>query len=255
MDLLLTKALPLAVYPLGLALILGFLAVLVSFRWRRTGRVLFLVPLVLLWVASMPTTANWLIGDLEQRYPPVSVVSLPSADAIVLLGGLASARPSDADIDFSDAVDRALLAAELHRAGLAPTILVSGGNLPWSDALRPEAELIADLLVELGVPRDMLVLEGESRNTRENAINSRDAIETAGLNRVLLVTSAWHMPRAVDAFTAVGVDVVPAPADARVRARYGNVLDWLPDAEALATTTIAVKEWVGTLVYRIRGWI
>lgn len=256
MDLILTKALPLAVYPVGLTILLTLLGVLVGLRWRWSGRVIVVAAMLWLWVAAMPATSNWLIGTLEERYPTAPADTYQEADVVVLLGGLAWTAPAPGNpIDFTDAVDRALFAADIYQAGVAPVILISGGNLPWADAALSEAELIADLLIDLGVPEEGIVLESESLNTRENAVNSAAILKARGWETALLVTSAWHMPRAVDAFAVVGVEVVPAPADARRRPLLGNVLDWLPDSLALATTTIAIKEWVGRIVYALRGWI
>lgn len=257
MDFLLTKLLPVAVYPLGLALLLLVLALLASLTRRKRGaRILIVLPFALLWSASTPVVANWLIGTLEGRQPALAPAEAPESDVIVLLGGLAWSAPAAGNpVDFTDAVDRAIVAARLHRDGKAPTILVSGGNLPWADAGRAEAALIADLLVELGVPRDALVLETGSRNTHENAVNSAPLFAANGWEEGLLVTSAWHMPRAQAVFEAAGLDLTPVAADARQRAPLGNALDYLPQAEALATTTVAVKEWLGMAVYRLRGWL
>jgi uncharacterized SAM-binding protein YcdF (DUF218 family) len=119
----------------------------------------------------------------------------------------------------------------------------------------PEAALVAEVLEELGVPWDAILVEGQSRNTRENALNTAAIWREKGFRRGLLVTSAYHMSRALATFRAAGVNVSPWPVDFRVHPPLVNsVFDVLPDATALELTTISVKEWLGLLVYRWRGW-
>jgi uncharacterized SAM-binding protein YcdF (DUF218 family) len=115
--------------------------------------------------------------------------------------------------------------------------------------------LIGELLVEWGVPADAIQLEGRSRNTRENALNIKPLLEAAGCDRSLLVTSAAHMQRALASFKAVDLYVYPVSTDVHVLADNGySVMDFLPDAHALATTTDAMREWIGQKVYTFKGW-
>ncbi|MCW5718343.1 MAG: YdcF family protein [Bauldia sp.] len=257
MDLFLSKLLPIAVYPLGLALLVGLLAWLLGFtRLRRTARTLALLALLGLYVASTPAFANWFGARLEYRVAPVAIEAAPEAEVAVLLGGvLGQPLPPRTEPDLSGAVDRVVTAARLYRAGKVSAILVTAGNIPWLQAVAPEAELIADLLVELGVPREAIILETASRNTYENAVNSAAVMAERGWTTGLLVTSALHMPRSMETFAAADLDLVPFPTDFRTRTNVVHgALDFLPDAGALALTTDAVKEFVGRLVYRIRGW-
>ncbi len=257
MSLLLTKLLPLFVYPLGAAILAGIVALtLMRTRFRRLAAALLAVTLAGLWIAATPLLADWLTVRLEAEHPPVPVAEAPDADAIILLGGIvAQPLPPRVTPDLGDAADRLLQAMRLHRAGKAPVIVVAGGNLPWERGVAPEAELIAGLLIELGVPRDALVLETASRNTRENAINTAEIFRAEGWRTGLLVTSAAHMPRALAAFRAAGLDATPVPADIRAAyPLYETVLDLLPDAAALARTTATLKELLGLLIYRWRGW-
>lgn len=257
MELFLSKLLPVAVYPLGLALLVGVFAWLLGFtRLRRTARTLALLALVGLYVASTPAFANWLASRLEWAVPSTAVADAPPADVAVLLGGvLGQPLPPRSEPDLSDAADRIVTAARLYRAGKVRAVLVAAGNIPWLEAVAPEAELIADFLVELGVPRDAIFLDGGSRNTRENAINSATMMATQGWSSGLLVTSAMHMTRAADTFAAAGLTLTPFPTDFRTRRPLiDSALDFLPDASALSLTTDAVKELIGLLVYRLRGW-
>lgn len=172
-----------------------------------------------------PAFSDWVRATLEQRHPPLPVEALPGADAIVVLGGgMEAARPPERLYpDLNAAADRVWHAARLFRAGKAPLILASGGNLPWSGAERAEAEVMAELLQELGVPKAAIVLEARSRTTQENRDNSLPVLHQLGAHRILLVTSALHMPRALALFAATDLAVVPAPTDFEVRQRAWNL--------------------------------
>jgi len=254
---LLDKLIPLAVYPVGLTILAGIAALVLSLAgFVRMSRGVLAAGIAVLWIASTPLFANWLYSELESAYPPVAIELLPPADVAIVLGGaVGRSLPPRLAPDASEAVDRVLHGARLFRAGKVEAILVSGGNLPWLTASEPEAEMIADLLVELGVPPSAIVVETESRNTRENAVNSAAIVAAENWRSALLVTSAAHMPRALAAFQKAGVAVTPASTDVRVTfPLYESVLDLLPSAGALAGTSDAIKELLGMLVYRMRGW-
>ncbi|GAF97885.1 unnamed protein product, partial [marine sediment metagenome] len=139
MTLFLSKLLPIFVYPLGLAILLGLIAV-VLIRFRRLARVALASSLVLLWVTSMPVFANWIANFWEAPYLAVAGADLPQTDAIVLLGGfVGQSPPPRIEPDLGEAIDRLFRAARLFHAGKAPRIVVSGGNLPWRTASDPEA--------------------------------------------------------------------------------------------------------------------
>jgi len=147
-----------------------------------------------------------------------------------------------------------LYAARLYRAGKAPLILASGGKLPWLQG-GGEAIIIKDLLVEWGVPTKAVLTETSSRTTRENALYIRELLERHGFQRILLVTSAMHMPRAMATFSNLDIAVIPATTDITVVDKLnGNILDWLPTAGALQLSSMAIKEYLGIWVYRLRGW-
>jgi uncharacterized SAM-binding protein YcdF (DUF218 family) len=255
--LFLTKLLPIFVYPLGAAILVGAFALALSFTgWRRMGQALLGIALVALWIAATPVFANWLNWRLESQFPPISVEMLPQSDVVIVLGGvLGQPLPPRIAADLGDPADRILHALRIFRAGKAPLIVISAGNLPWQPAVVPEAQLIADLLVELGTPRAALILETKSRNTRENAVNTAAIFKEHGWRNGLLVTSGAHMPRALAAFQKVGLSVTPAATDIHAGPfLFPGFLDLLPDVKALAGTTSAIKEMIGLWVYRLRGW-
>lgn len=254
--LLIIKILTQFAYPLLTALLLGVIAGILVWRGRRRGGGLLLaVALGWLWLWSTPVFSDWLRATLEQRNSPIPVEQTPSADAIVVLGGAVTAAvsPERPYPNLEAAADRIWHAAHLYRAGKAPLVLASGGNLDWSGIDRPEADVMAELLQQLGVPAAAIQQEPRSRTTRENRDNSLPLLRTRGVRSILLVTSALHMPRALALFQATDLQVIPAPADVEVIHRdNAHPLRWLPDAQALADSTRAFKEYLGLWVDRRR---
>lgn len=254
---MLDKILPLAVYPVGLTILGSIAALALSLTGLvRTSRLVLAAAITVLWISSTPLFAKWLYGLLEAEYPPAAIEDLPRSDVAIVLGGsIGRPLPPRGAPDAGEAFDRVLHTARLFRAGRVDAVLASGGNLPWLVTSTSEAELIADLLVELGVRPSAIALEPDSRNTHENAVNTAAVMLSREWNSALLVTSAAHMPRALATFEKAGITAVPAPTDFRVTyPLYESVLDLLPSAEAVERSTDALKELLGLLVYRLRGW-
>jgi len=192
---------------------------------------------------------------------------IPSAEVIVVLGGgtepAAKPRPS---VEVNGAGDRVLYAASLYRQGKAEHILLSGGDISWlNEGSTTPAEDMAVLLTSIGIPEEALWLEKASKNTYENAIYCKEILEEAEIDRILLVTSAMHMPRAVALFEKQGLEVIPIPVDFSMTAdesptdRNGSFLvktiKIIPQASNLSLTTNALKEYFGFLVYKLQGWL
>ncbi|MDP2829720.1 MAG: YdcF family protein [Sulfuricellaceae bacterium] len=247
--------------PLVLALLLLGVALLLIWRGhRRCGLGAGLMAVLGLWTVAMPLVATALAYPLERRFPAVLADQAPQADVIVLLGGaLGGARPPERpSFDLGGGADRVWHAAALFHAGRASSVLVSGGNQPGADGVQVEAEAMRSMLLTLGVPASAIRTEGLSRNTAENARQSLGLIQVVGAKRVLLVTSALHMPRALRTFQAAlsgsGVTVLPASTDVEALPDSLHPLGrWLPDAESLALSTRALKEYLGLAALAMRG--
>lgn len=255
--LFLSKIAPLAVLPEGLltcALVGSVISALLGAY--RLAKVLAVVALGIFWTSATPTVAHWLTRSLEQQYPS-NPATLPSAEVAIVLGGAVSAPipPREAP-ELGAAADRVWQAAQLYRSGRVQRIIAVGGSVPWGPQRTREAEVIRQLLVELGVPGSAIQIGITSRNTYENAVETKALAQEQPFATALLVTSAWHMPRALAVFTKAGIPVAPAPCDFRADdALTGTILDWLPHAEAFAMTSGALREWLGYYVYRWRGWL
>ena len=254
---LVDKILTVLVLPLGVAVGTGLLALLAfAFGWRRAAAVLAVFSVVWLWGWSTPFPTRVLIGPLADPYPIQPVEMAPAADAIVLLGG--GIKPVRRDMiypDLTDSADRIWHAARLYHAGKAPLIIVSSGNV--SGNLKPStAGAMRTLLDALGVPDDAIVIEERSRNTRQNAVFTERITADRGIRRVLLVTTYWHLRRAEAVFRRVGLEVIPVATD--YKGKQGSrffVWDLLPHISRLSFNSILVKEHLGYLVYRLRGWV
>lgn len=253
----LSKILPIFIMPLSVVSLLLLLALIFLRRdMRRTASGFLVVGLLVLWTASTPFVAGQLYRHIESRYPPVAMEDIPVRGCMIVLGGaLGAALPPRVDVEMSEAIDRIYKTAALYRAGKAPMVIVTGGNQPWSESRVAEADLIRDLLVEWGVPKEAIFLEGSSRNTRENALYSKNILDSLTCTNALLITSAAHMPRAVSAFHSVGVQVTPVSTDVRaVKDGLPALAEFIPNAGALAMTSDAIREWLGQKVYAWQGW-
>jgi len=257
MDIFLSKLLPIFIYPLGLACVL-IIAALLLMRRRRLQRVALILALLILWLFSNRWIALGLARSLERSYLPPA--EIPQMEVAVLLGGgTLPSEPPRQMVEVNGSGDRVLYAAWLYQQGKVEHILLSGGLLDWETGKSTPAQDMAALLEMMGVPSDALWLQTESRNTYEDAVYSARLLKSKGVQRVLLVTSAWHMPRAVDFFQSQGMEVVPLPVDFSVtedgwrQLMQGDlrtqVLASMPSAENLALTSRMLKEYIGMLVY------
>ncbi len=265
MGIILSKFVPVFLFPLGLSIVLLVICLFglwgLNYRQRKK-KVAFLlvVCLVILWTAGCPLVADRLMASLEGRYVSKAVSAYPGAGTIVVLsGGVAGQQTGRRAVIPGRAFDRLYLGYQLYQAQKAPQVILSGGGVLWkrkSGALS-ESERMFALARQLGVPQKHLVIESHSRNTRENAWFSKEILRDRGWdNNVLLVTSAFHMPRARACFEKLGMTVIPCPADFKGDPFHlPTGLDYLPDAAALEKTTIVLKEYIGWVYYRLRGWL
>lgn len=227
------------------------LALRLAGRRRLGGVALAGAGALLLALAVLPM-GRLLLAPLEDRFPAPGGLASP-VDAIVVLGGAfdpAVIRARGA-LGLNDAGERVLALAQLARRHPEARLVFAGGAGSLGDealAALPAREF----LDALGVDPDRVLLETRARNTRENALRTRELLGDVE-GPVLLVTSAWHMPRAVGAFRAAGWSVVPHPVDYRTDGARGLVLGF-DLRRGLDFAELAVREWLALAVYRVRGW-
>lgn len=263
MFLFLSKLLPLFFYPLAVVCLLLVVALILWWRRSRFVPIPIVTALMLLLLSSNSWVANSLVQSLEWQHIPKG--ALPTADAIVVLGGATKSKfPPRPSVDLSEAGDRVLYGAQLYREGKAPFVIASGGRIDWRGGGPAESADMAEILKTLGVPDSAILQDPTSLNTYQNAVNVKKIITKRGIRRVLLVTSAMHMPRSLRIFQRLEIDTIPAPTDFLVTQQelaelnsstQAILLNILPDADRLGMTTRAIKEYIGTIIYRLRGWL
>jgi uncharacterized SAM-binding protein YcdF (DUF218 family) len=262
---ILSKLLPLGLYPLGLGLLLQLAALLG--RRRRWSPWVAAAGIALLWIPSTPLVSRQLVWGLEERSAALTPRLIPNADAIVVLGGgLRPALPPRRGVEVNEGGDRLLTGLALQRQGKAPLLVFTGGKvrLTAADQAASEARSAATLASQLGLPAPRMLLLEQPRNTAEEARALGELAADRRWRSVLLVTSATHMPRALASFRRLAgpLEVVPVACDYQLpdRASQGAITpaslleDLLPDAGDLQLATVALKEHLGLLVYRLRGW-
>jgi len=264
MFVFLSKFLPNFFYPLGLVFLLVLLALMLSHRPRLQNAALLLTLAIML-VGGNRWVAYSLARSLEWRYLPLDPV--PTADIIVVLGGGTESgefpRPA---VEVNSAGDRVLYAARLYKEGKAPRLLLSGGNITWLNGrTMTPAEEMAGILELTGISRDAILLQPRSQNTYEDALYSSEILKGMNINRVLLVTSAQHMPRSVALFEHQGIEVIPAPTDYTVtQSNWDNLFSFdlqttlvnmVPNVSSMSLISSVLKEYIGMWVYQMRGWL
>lgn len=219
-------------------------------RWRRLGTLLVAVGLLTLWALSTPFVAGHLLRSLQTSPPLPPDGPLPAAGAIVILSAEADRQAPE----YGDAVigpmtlQRVRYGAFLHRRTGLP-ILCSGGKP--AAAAPALGELMRRALVnEFGI-REVRWSEDRSADTFENAQFSVELLQAAGIRSILLVTSAWHLPRAARCFERLGMTVIPAGTGYRAEP-YENWLSLVPQWPALRDSCLALHEIYGAAWYRLR---
>ena len=239
----------------GNLLLLGLLAgVFMLLRGRRRGELLVVVSAIVLLLLAVAPIGAAMTLVLEQRFPRPS--TLPErVDGILVLGGAVDPRVSLAygETVFNSSVSRVLGGVALARHHPEAKLVLVGGEGEFFPVGFAEARATKNFALEEGIAPTRLIIEERSRSTHENAVLAKEMIRPETGQNWVLVTSAFHMPRAVAAFRAVDWPVIPYPVDFKVDPRTGlranfNLLD------GLGATTLAGKEWAGLVGYRLLGW-
>lgn len=251
----LSKTLGVALLPINFIVELGILSlVLMATRYAALGRKLAGTALILLALAAFSPLGNLLLYPLESRFPPWDP-SRGAPDGIIVLGGSVDPDLSavhDAPI-VRHAADRMLALAELARRYPKARIVFTGGNSDLISGDAKEADWSGIILENIGIPKERLIMERNSRNTYENALFTKELVAPKPGERWLLVTSAFHMPRSIGLFRAAGFDVEAYPVDWRMGGREDLFTFTNSSSDGLTRTDVAVREWIGLVAYRLVG--
>ena len=239
------KILPIIVSPLGLIIILLFFGV---FRKRMLPS---MIALILLIILSLPIVSRQLIKFLEQGYTLISPNNVDTADTVIVLSGMIRTIKQNNEIyyEFSDAVDRVFAGIELLKLNKAQKIILTRGKLPWRLGM-PEGEFLAQFVKSQGINKNQVILTEVVQNTNDEAIAVSKILPKN--SKIILVTSAFHMPRAKTVFENQNLKVIPYAVDFRSVEKKIDVLDFLPQANAFKDSSFYFREIIGRTYYSLR---
>ncbi len=249
-----SKILTVLFFPLPLTIIIAFIISFFIKNFRK--KILLLLPILWLWFFSSFPVSQFLMGSLENKYPPVPYENVPTSDVIVVLGGMINPLSNHPEKpELLSSADRLTDSVILWRQKKADRILFTGGSGILFQQDVQEAEHAKKILSLLGVSESQIVLESESRNTYENALYTSKILQENGWDKVILVTSAFHMERSKGVFEKQGIKVFAFPTDYRT---IKNEINWdsvVPSSGSLENSTTALKEWIGLLAYKMKGYL
>ena len=248
------KLLPIFLLPTGITLILLLAGLWFKRRW------LIGCAIILLSLSSMPIVSHYAMRAAENYAQRLSANSVPQAGAIVVLSGGRVIAPGAAQISEWGDANRFFGGVELFKAGKSPWLIFTGGWSPGNATARLEGDVLSEYAQAFGVPAAQILTTKKVVNTEEEAqavaalFHTQKNLTISNRKpRILLITSAFHMPRAKFLFEQVGLEVVSFPVDFKVSEGSDlSVLDFLPSAAALAQTETAWRELYGRLFYLIK---
>lgn len=252
MFVFLSKFLPLLVLPLGMTLLM------LAYGLIRRQRGWIIGAAVLLWLFSIPAVGNTLARRMESGTVRIPATQAPAADAIVVLSGGRVLAPGPAMVSEWSDPDRFFGGIELYQAGKAPLIIFTGGWFPYAPSAPLEGDVSAGFARALGVPAEHILTTGRVVNTLEESLAVKEIVKdrTPGVSKILLVTSAFHMPRASKLFESAGFEVVPFYVDFSISAANTlSLLDFVPTGNALLRTQVAMRETYGRMVVWLLDWL
>ena len=240
------KILPLIFSPLFFILCIIIFGIIIGSKKTSFAGVAILV------ICSMPIVSGKMIAYLESDYELNRPSEIDTANAIVVLSGMVKTIKTKDSLDYewSEAVDRFFAGIDLFRLNKAPTLIFTRGKVPWSIGL-PEGEFLREEAIKLGIPKKDILLTENVENTDQEAkaIKKLFSIDNP---KIILVTSAFHMPRAQLVFEAAGINVIPFPVDFKTGAEKLTFMSFIPSAGSFALTNFFVREMVGRIYYNLK---
>ena len=240
------KILPLLFSPLFL--IIG----LIIFGLILSSKKISFAGLAILVIFSIPIISGKLIAYLESDYELIKPSKVESADAVVVLSGMVKTiqTKNGLDYEWGEAADRIFAGIDLFKSNKAPVLILTGGKLPWSIGV-PEGEYLRDVAIDLGVPKKDILITENVENTDQEA-KAIKKILLLDNPKVILVTSAFHMPRAQLVFEAAGINVIPFPVDFIIGAEKFTFMSFIPSAGSFSSTSFFVREMIGRTYYSLK---
>jgi len=240
------KILPLLVSPLSIVLIIILIGTF--FKSKKIS----LLGLLILIFCSLPIISNKLIFYLEKDYSLQSIKDVSKSDAIVVLSGMISTIKTKEKLsyEFNGSIDRIFSGMNLFKENKAPLLILTNGKLPWSVGI-PEGEYLKDFSIKYGIPEDKILLTDNVQNTDQEAKAVAKLLNTNKVT-IILVTSAFHMPRAKKVFEAANIKVIPFAVDFKTQIKKITIIDFIPSANSLKDTSHFFREMIGRLYYNLK---
>ena len=243
----LNKLLPYLVYPIT---IITFLLIWAAISRKRLPVILALVLLI---ITSSPIVSHQMVAYIDGQERKKIVEDMDVADSIVVLSGMIVPIKSKQGIAYEwGDPDRFFGGIELIKAGKAKNIIFTGGILPWQKNIQPEGQILAKFAEDFRIPSSQIIVTGDVENTRDEAKAVREILTKNNTNKVILVTSAFHMPRASKLFLKEGIEVQTYPVDFKAGISNITPMDFLPSADAFSSFQFSLRELIGRAYYRFR---
>ncbi|MEM3433661.1 MAG: YdcF family protein [Candidatus Methanomethyliaceae archaeon] len=173
-----------------------------------------------------------------------------------MLGGVLDLPRSEPErLEFEASADRFVQALHLARRFPNALLVFSGGSSDLFDQTKREASFLKAEAMAWGIPEKQIYVEDRARNTYENAVEAKRILEERGGGHLVAVTTACHLRRALGCMRKVGIEAIPYPVDFRSHPRYWRPFDIIPQVEELESSTLAIREYVGILMYRLQGYL
>ena len=211
-----------------------------------------LAAILILIFSSLPFISKQLTYYLEADYRPILVSDIDKADAIVVLGGMIGAikTKNGFKYEFGDAVDRFISGIDLFKNKKANFLVFTRGQLPWSVGI-PEGEYLKKKAIEYGIPDENIILTEKVENTDQEATAIKKLFPEED-KKIILVTSANHMSRALIIFKAAELNVIAYPVDFKNKSKNFTLMDLIPSASSLSNTSYFVREMIGRTYYKFK---
>jgi len=245
MSLYLHKILPIIFLPSG------FIIVLILAGLLKRRLLLIWAGLVLFYLFATPVVSDAIFKYVEKGQLRKNISSVPKADAIVVLGGMFNyVKTETGELNEWVDPDRFFGGIELFKARKANQIIFTGAKMPWAEKdQETEGESLKKYAIEMGVPDTAIKISGLVTTTEDESKEVRKLLPNT--KTIVLVTSAFHMPRSQALFERQGFEVISFPVDSKVSFEATTILDYLPEADSFRKSETGIRELIGRLFYRL----
>ena len=246
------KILPALINPVMLILYL----LIFTYFFKKKNIIIF--SFFFIYILSLPVLSNVFISFLEKKNPPSILKNLPNFNYIIILSGMVRPIKLSDNIynyEFSESVDRILVAIDLFKQKKTKNIILTKGKLPWSVG-SAEGDFLKEYLIKNGVKSENILLTDQVENTEQEARQIKNIIKKNNLiksNEIIgLITSSFHMPRAIKIFTKNDINIFPIAVDFRQNYSKLTIMDFIPSSKGLDNMSFVFREGLGILFYKIK---